>query len=321
MKMNLQTIGFLVLGATVAASDVNAQLLPTKTRFIVPFAAGGTVDLSSRVLADKLRSQLNIPVIVDNRPSANGTIAAGFVKTSAPNGETLLYSASSMFTVAPHIEKSLPYDPFADFDPVSATCYVDIALVVGSAVPGNTLKEFINNARTARPALTMASSGVGSILHGYVEVLKDSTKLDLLHVPYKGSNPALTDLLGGQVSGMFNPYSLALPHIRAGKMKALAVVGSKRIAQAPDVPTFDELGYPGFPVSWHGVVAPKGMAPDMIKAWANAVARALEQDDSKEKLLAIGITTWVVPGDAFIRTMRSESERWKKLLADKASSS
>lgn len=317
MKMQLGVMHLLLIGSAFIAANAIAQAMPSKIRFIVPFSAAGPTDLSARVLAEKLRAQLGIPVIVENRPSANGTIAAGLVKQAPADGETLMYASSSMLTITPHIEKNLPYDPFADFEPVTATCYVDAVFVTGSNVDGNSLKEFFQSARSAKPSLSIASSGNGSLLHGYLELLKDAGKIDLLHVPYKGAGPAFADVLGGQVNGIFVTFSLALPHIRSGKLKAFGVVGPKRIALAPEIPTFEEQGYPGFPVSWNGVLAPKGTSPEMIKLLASAVARALDQEDARSRLLSSGIVTWVVPGDEFIRTMRMESDRWKKLLGDK----
>lgn len=321
MDIDLRVPRLFLLGAALVAGSAIAQGMPSKIRFVVPFAATGPTDLSARVLAEKLRAQLGIPVIVENRPSANGTIAAGMVKQAAPDGETLLYTSSGMLTITPHIEKSLPYDAFTDFEPVTVTCYVDVLFVTGSNVPGGSVKDFISSARSSKPSLSIASSGNGSLLHGYFELLKDAGKVELLHVPYKGAGPAFADVLSGQVNGIFVTFSLALPHVRSGKLKAFGVVGTKRSALAPEIPTFEEQGYPGFPVGWNGILAPKGTSLKVITALAVAMAAALETEEVRTKLIASGMTTWIVPGDEFARTMRSESDRWKKLLGDKGSSS
>ncbi len=321
MKTEPKVMRLLLLVAALVAGNAMAQAMPSKIRFVVAFAAGGPTDLSARVVAEKLRTQLGIPVIVDNRPSGGGTIAAGMVKQSPPDGETLLSASSSMLTITPHIEKSLPYDPFADFEPVTGTVYVDVMFVTRADLLGNNLAEFIKFARSSKPSLSIASSGNGGLLHGYLELLKEAGKVELLHVPYKGAGPGFAGVLSGEVDGIFVTPSLALPHIRSGKLKAFGVVGPKRISLAPEVPTFDEQGYPGFPISWNGILAPKGTSPEIKKAIAGAVARALDQDDARSRLVAAGLVPWVIPGDEFFRTMRTESDLWKRLLEKKGSSS
>lgn len=308
-----------LFAATLVAGNVFAQAMPSKMRLILAFAPGGPTDLSARIIGEKLRIQLGIPVIVDNRPSGNGAIAAGLVKQAPPDGETLLYASSSMLTITPHIEKSLPYDPFADFEPVTGTVYVDAIFVTRPDVPANSLAEFFKFARSRKPSLSIASSGVGSLSHGYIELLKEAGKVELLHVPYKGAAPALADVLSGQVDGFFVGASLPVQYIRSGKLKAYGVAGPKRIPVAPEIPTFDEQGYPGFHASWNGILAPKGTPPALIKALAGAVAQALNQEDVKSKLLAAGITPWVVFGDEFTQFMRAESDTWKRLLGNKGS--
>lgn len=316
-RIAMKATHLLLMLAGLAAFTASAQSLPPRMRLIVPVAAAGPTDMSARVLAEKMSAQLGIPVIVENRPGTGGAIAATVVKQAAPNGETLLHANSAMMTLVPHLNKSLSYAPFEDFDLVSGTTYVDAVFVVNGQLPINNLKEFFAYAASAKPSLSIGSSGTGSLLHGYLELLKDAGSIPLLHVPYKGAAPAFADVLGGQVAGVFVTFGIAMSHMRTGKVKALAVVGSKRSQLAPEVPTFEELGYPGFPVSWSGILAPKRTSPEVIKLLIASVTRALEQADVQEKFKAAGMSTWPVSGAEFDRAMRTESDRWKKVVIEK----
>ena len=303
-------------GATLFSAAAWAQL-PRRMHIIVPFPSG-PIDISARVLAESMRAQTGIPVIVENRPGANGTIAAIAVKQAAPDGEILLFTSSGMLTISPHLYSNLPYDAAVDFVPVTTVGYSQAALVVGASVPARDLKEFVELARTTRAPYAFGSAGTGNITHGYIELFKDAAKIDLLHVPYKGITLAFTDVLNGQITGAFINLSIALPHLRSGKVKVLGLVGTARSALAPEILTLGEQGYTGIDfLSWTGIMAPRGTRPEIVNAIANAVSSALAPEAVKAQLLASGLTSWVVSAEAFSRTIKSESERWKKLIAEK----
>jgi tripartite-type tricarboxylate transporter receptor subunit TctC len=268
--------------------------------------------------SSQMRAELGIPVLVENRPGANGAVAAVVVKNALPDGKILLFISSSMATISPHLDKNLPYDRLRDFAPVASVAYIDGVMVVGAKVSANNLKEFVQLARASRPPLVFGSPGTGNQSHINLEQFKDAAKIDLLHVPYKGAAIVLTEVLGGQITGTFIGVSTALPHIRSGKLKAFAVSGKKRSAIAPDIPTFEEQGYSGLDKqAWTGILAARNTRPEMVKALANAVSHAVEQDDTRAKLLSGGMTPWVVMGDEFGRSIRSESERYKNIIVQK----
>lgn len=308
---------FVFAGVALPPVAAWAQL-PRRINIIVPFPPGGPVDLSARVLAESMRAQSGIPVIIENRPGAYANIAAVAVKQAAPDGERLLFATSSLLTISPHLYSNLPYDAAVDFTPVSMVTYSQAVLVIAASVPAQNLKEFIELARTTRPPFAFGSVGMGGIIHGYIELFKDAAKIDLLHVPYKGGADQFTAVLSGQITGTFVNLSIALPSIRSGKVKALGLVGSKRSVLAPEIPTLEEQGYPGIDfMVWTGIMAPRGTSPEIVKAVANAVSSALAPEAVKAKLLAAGVTPWVLSTEEFSRTIKSESDRWKKLIAEK----
>jgi len=307
----------IALAALAFASGAWAQNLPATIRLIVPFPPGGPVDYIARVLADGLRTQLNSVVIAENKPGANGAVAIAALKQSPPDGSSLLFVSSGMITFSPHYDRNLPYDPNRDLVPVVNIAYSDIALIVASNVPANNVREFIALARSSPKPLAMASAGKGNITHAYLELLKETAKTDFLHVPYKGAAPALADIMGGQVTGMFIGLSTALPAAKAGKVKILGVVG-RRSALAPEIPTITEQGYPGVEIfPWFAVMAAPGIAPETKAAIAAAATRAVETEAVKARLLAGGHTPWVLSGDDFVRMIRTESETWRRLIAEK----
>ena len=308
----------LLIAPTFAAGVAMAQASPPNIQLVVPFSPGGPVDFTARVLADRLRTVLGIPVVVENRPGANGAVAAVGVKNAAADGKTLLFASSGMVTIGPHMDKNLPYDPLRDFAHVASVAYIDGGMVVGAKVPANNLKEFVQLARASQPPLVFGSPGKGNHSHLNLEQLKDAAKIDLLHVPYKGAAIVLTQVLGEQIAGTFIGVSTALPHIRAGKLKALGVTGRKRTAIAPEIPTFEEQGYSGLDIqAWTGILAPRNTRQETAKALASAVLHAVEQKDTNAKLLSAGMTPWVVMGDEFERSIRSESEHFKKIITEK----
>src|SRR4051812_9516400 len=215
-----------VLALTLAlpmAASAQSSLPRSGIRLLVPFAASGPIDFSARVLADGMRANLGIPVIVDNRVGANGAIAAVAVKNGPTDGSQLLVATSGMLTISPHIEKDLPYDAANDFTALAPMTYVDVTLAVGSQLGVKNLKEFVELARKSNPPLALGSFGIGNVSHGWIELFKDAAKINLLHVPYKGAAPAFQDVLAGRIAGTFPAFSLAMPQIKAGKVIPLGV--------------------------------------------------------------------------------------------------
>jgi len=304
-------------GAALQPSGAWAEL-PRTIRVVVPFPPGGPIDFSARVLAESMRGQTGISVIVENRPSGGGNIAAIAVKQAAPDGGNLLFATSGMLTVSPHLYPNLPYNAVVDFVPVTTVSYIAVALVIGGNVPARNLTEFVELARTTRPPLAFSSTGTGSAIHGYLELFKDAAGIDLLHVPYKGAADSFAGVLSGQITGTFVVLATALPQMRSGQVKVLGLVGTKRSDLAPDLPTLEEQGYTGLDMlSWTGVMVRRGTRPEIVSELANAATSALAPDAVKAKLLAGGVTHWVLPAEEFSRTITRESERWKKLIAEK----
>ncbi|OGU11834.1 MAG: hypothetical protein A2X63_09710, partial [Ignavibacteria bacterium GWA2_35_8] len=189
--------------------------------------------------------QLKNTVVPENRPGANGAVAVNVLKQSPPDGGTLLIVSSGMITFSPHFLKNLPYDPARDLAPIVSVAFADIGLVLAKKVPASNLRQFIELAKSSAKPLAMASAGTGNLTHAFIELLKDSAKVNFLHVPYKGASPALADLMGGQVDGMFIALATALPAAKAGKVKVVAVGGTRRSVLAPEIPTITEQGFPG----------------------------------------------------------------------------
>lgn len=307
----------VLTGVTLLPFGASAQL-PPKLRLIVPFPPSGTIDFAARVLAESMRAQSGIPVIVENRPGGNGAVAALAVKQAAPDGETLFFTSSGTLTINPHLYSNLPYDVEGDFVPVTTVSYSQAALVVGASVPARNLKEFVEFARNARPLLAIGSGGTGNITHLYIELFKDAAKIDLLHVPYKGTVPAFTEVLSGQITGTFTTFNVALPQIRAGKVKALGITGTKRTPLVPDVPTFEEEGYTGIDfISWTGIIVRRGTRPEIVNAIANLVSSALAPEAAKAKMFSGDATVFLLPAKEFARVIKSDSDRWKKLISAK----
>lgn len=308
----------LFFAAMLTTDGAMAQALPPNIRIVVPFSPGGPVDFTARVLAEGMRVGLGIPIVVENRPGANGTVAAVAVKNEPPDGRTLLFVSSGMVTINPYMDKNLPYNPLRDFVRVASVAYIDGGMVIGAKVPANNLKEFVQLARASQPPLVFGSPGRGNHSHLNLEQFKEAAKINLLHVPYKGAAMVLTEVLGGQIAGTFIGVSTALPHIRSGRLRALGVTGKKRSAIAPEIPTFGEQGYSGLEIqAWTGVLAPRNMHPEMVKSIAGAMLRAVEQKDTNAKLLSAGMTPWVVMGDEFEQSIQSESEHFKKIITEK----
>ena len=293
----------------------NAQDYPTKPiKFVVGFAPGGATDVVGRLMARKIGDALGQPIIIENKAGGSSNIGAEAVFRAAPDGYTFYVSAiTSAINVS--LFPKLPFDFARDFEPVALFANVPNILVVHPSVPAKTVKELIDLARAQPGKLSYASSGSGTSIHLCGELFKMLAKVDMLHVPYKGSAPAMTDMIGGQVQVMFDNMPSALPHVKAGKLRALAVTSAQRSPSAPDVITMGEAGVPGFDVqSWFGLVAPKGTPKDIIARVNAEAVKALATADIKERFLDLGAVPAPMSPEAFGDFIRAEIIRWSEVV-------
>ncbi|HEV7443394.1 MAG TPA: tripartite tricarboxylate transporter substrate binding protein [Steroidobacteraceae bacterium] len=302
----------LCLISTVAA----AQSYPSKpVRLIVPFAPGGANDLVSRLIAQRLNAALGQSVVVENRGGAGGTIGLDACAKSAPDGHTLVMSPASSLTIAPSLYAKLPYDPIKDFAPIIRVASGPNMLVIHPSVPAHTLRELIAIAKSRPGRLTYASSGPTSMSGLSAALFKSMAAVDMIGVPYKGTGPAMTELLGGQVDLMIADLAIALPHVRDKRLRAIALTGSKRTALAPEVPTISESGIRGYSiVNWRGLLAPAGTARDIIVRLNGEVIKILGAPDLRDTLAREGYEPIGDTPEQFGALIRDEVARYSKLV-------
>jgi tripartite-type tricarboxylate transporter receptor subunit TctC len=282
---------------------------------VVPFPAGGSTDTIARTLSTKLNAALGQPFVVDNKPGATGAIGAAQVKRSPADGYTLLVASIGVYAVNPFLQKNLPYDPAKDFDLLTVAVRAPNVLVVHPGVPAKNVAEFVEHLKKNADKVAFASSGSGSSDHLTAELFFQRIGTKALHVPYKGGAPAISDLLGGQVQASFQNVNAVLAHIKAGKLKALALTGDKRSAVLPDVPTMAEAGFSGVEVySWQGVAAPKGLPKDVKDKLVKAIAAALNDADVKPKLVEQGFEVVANTPEQFAQFLNQELARWKSVI-------
>ncbi|QNK65077.1 Bug family tripartite tricarboxylate transporter substrate binding protein [Variovorax sp. PAMC26660] len=312
-----RTLGALCL-AVVATTAVAQGPLPTKPlRIVVGYPAGQTVDIIARNYAAALTRELGQPVYVDNRAGANGSLGAQEVKKSAPDGSTLLLGTLGQMAINPTLYKKLPYDTLKDFAPVSMVSMGPLLLVANPSFPANDVKELIAYAKARPGKVDFGSGGNGITAHLAMEMFQAQAGIQLNHIPYKGSPAALNDLMGGQVSLMFDAVPAALPHVKSGKLKALAISGLKRNPQLPSLPTMDEQGLKGFDVnSWVGFLAPAGTPPATVEALNAAIHRAAASPELQEATRAIGSEVMVDSPTHFAAFLQTEVKKWGKAVTD-----
>ncbi|RDK06666.1 Bug family tripartite tricarboxylate transporter substrate binding protein [Cupriavidus lacunae] len=308
---------FLIAAVTAACVPTGASAAyPDKPiRLIVPFAAGGTVNLIGRVLAQHLSEKLGQPVIVENKPGAGGTLGADVVAKSPADGYTLLLASSSHQSIHPFIYKKLPHDANKDFTQVALFAAVPNVLVVSNKVPAKTVKAFVAYSRSGGKKLFMGSAGNGSVNQMIGELFQHKTGTEFEHVPFKGAGPATVDLLSGQIDLMFVNLPNVLPHIQSGKMRALAVASAHRAASLPDVPTMAEAGVPDFVVdSWSGVLAPAGTPKAVIDRLSLEINKIAKEKSTAESLAAQGAIP--LPGTSadYANLVRFETQRWGEVI-------
>ncbi len=302
---------------TLAAAAANAQDYPARpVRLVVPYAPGGPVDIVARITAQKLSEALGQQVIVDNRAGAGGNIAVESVARAAPDGYTLLMGANGTNAINPSLYKKLSVDPEKDLAPVSMVATSAMILVVHPSLPVAGVKQLVALARAKPGAITYASSGSGSTAHLSSELFKSMAKIDLLHVPYKGAGPALTDLVAGQVQTMITAVSSTLPYVKAGRLKALAVSSEKRLALLPELPTIAEQ-LPGYEVTtWYGVFAPTGTQRPVIDKLNQTLVRVLVTPDAQARLAAVGADAHTNAPEQFAQAVRKERAKWAKIIRE-----
>jgi tripartite-type tricarboxylate transporter receptor subunit TctC len=292
--------------ATAATTSYPAKPI----RLVVPFPAGASSDIVGRMLGEKLAEQMGQQVVPDNRPGAGGNLGIGFAAQSAPDGYTIVIATASI-AVSPSLYAKLGYDPIKDLAPVARLTTIPNVLLVHPSVPAKTLRQFVNLARAHPGKLNFGSGGAGTTNHLANELLKHLEKIDLVHVPYKGVTQAMVAMMGGEVDEVVMPVSTALSHIRAGKVRALAVLTDERIATLPEVPTGIEAGVKGFTMPlWYGMFAPAATPRELVARLNRELVKALEGRDLRERLLALGVDPWPGSAEQLGELLKIEIERY-----------
>jgi len=302
----------------LVALSAQAQNWPAKPiRLVSPYAAGGTNDVTARIVSQQLQARLGQSVLVENKPGANTRIATEFIAKAAPDGYTL-YWVAAPFTVNPALYGTLPYDTVKDFMPVAQTVTLPILFSVPATSPSRTVKEFLELAKKDPREATVCSPGNGSGPHLAMELLAWAGNAPLVHVPYKGDAPAVTDLLGGRLGGCMNALGTPLPHVKSGKLRALAVVAKERVSQLPEVPTFGEVGFPQVDAyAWFGLLAPAGTPREVIDRLNLEVNAVLKLPEVLEKFAGQGAVAMGGSAADFERFIRADLEKWARVVKDR----
>jgi len=315
MKKLLAAIALLAL----VSGQAHAQPYPNKPiRWLIPFSAGGPTDVLARAIAPKLSESLGVPVIVENKVGAGGSLAMDAVAKSAPDGYTIGMGHSGTQSINPHLYSKLPYDSLKDFAPVTpVVSYVNV-LVVNPNVPAKTVAELVAYAKVNPQKVSFASGGTGATNHLSGELLKAVTGAPMLHVPYKGSAPALVDVMSGNATCMFDILVTSLPQIRAGKVRALAVTSAKRSGYAPDIPTMRESGIEGYEEAgsdlWFGVLGPAGTPKPIVDRLNAELVKALRDPQIAPRLESLGVAIIADSPEQFTSYIASESQKWRKVV-------
>jgi tripartite-type tricarboxylate transporter receptor subunit TctC len=311
----------LVAGAaflTFSNTPAIGQSWPAKPiRMIVGYAAGGGTDAAARGIAPRLSEVLGQPVVVENRPGANGVVGAELVASAAPDGHTLYMGAAGTMVIAPHLTAKLPFDTFKSFVPVSLAANSPFIVSLAPGVPANSIAELIELARKQPGRIIVGSSGNGGAPHLATELFKAMARVDLVHVPYKGLAPAITDLMGGQIQVVFADVGLVRSQVASGKLKGLAITSLQRASDLPNLPTVAESGLPGFEAgTWYGVFAPAGTPSEVVDRLASELSRVLSSEAVRLDFTQKGMLAAPTSPQEFSRMVRSEFEKWGKLIRD-----
>jgi len=293
-----------------------AQTWPAKPiKWIVPFAPGGTTDILARTIGEKLTVALGQPVIVENKPGAGGGVGAEFTAKAPPDGYTIMGGTISTHAINASLYKSLPYDPVKDFVPITLIVRLPNLHVINPDIPAKNVAELITLLKANPGKYSFASSGNGTSQHLSGELFKSMAGVDMQHIPYKGSPPALQDVVGGQVAMTFDNITTAWPLAKGGKLRALAVTTAKRSAVAPDVPTLSESGLAGYEIgSWQGVFAPAGTPPAIVKRLNAEIVKIINMPDVKEKLIGLGAEPVGNTSEEFAALVKTEVVKWAEVV-------
>ena len=304
--------------ALAMAPHASAQQYPAKPiKIVVTFAAGGGADFVARVIAAKLQEPLGQSVVVENRAGAGGAIGAEFVAKSPPDGYTLLLGAAGTLTILPNLQEKVPFDSVKDFVPIALAGSSPFVLAVSPTVPANTVAELTALAKANPGKMNFGSSGNGGAPHLAGELYKSMTGIDIVHVPYKGLAPAITDLLGGQLQILFAGVGLIAPHLKAGKLKALAVTGKERSSVLPELPTMIEAGVPGYQAgTWYGILAPVGTPSAIVTRLNGELLKVIATPEIKTQFAVQGIEPAGGRPDQFGVLIRDDAARWGKLIKE-----
>jgi tripartite-type tricarboxylate transporter receptor subunit TctC len=305
-------VAMLVFAGTPAV----AQNFPTKpVTLVLGFAPGGPSDVMARIFSRKMEEVLKQPVVIDNRPGAGGSVSGSFVARAAPDGYTILLGTGSLLAINVSLYKNLGYDPLKDFAPISMLGSQTNVLYVHPSVQAKTLADLVALTKAQPGKYNFASGGIGTPAHLAGELLKIQAKADITHVPFKGTGPALQNIIAGHVQMAFNPPPPLMPHIKSGAIRAVAVSTLKRSSALPDVPTIDESGYPGFEATtWHGIVAPAGTPRPVIDILHKAFTTALNDPDVKRQLTNLGVDVETSTPEAFGAYIKSEIPKWAEII-------
>jgi len=307
----LSTFAFLLVGAAAQAADYPTRPL----RIVVTYVPGGNTDVAARLVAPHLTENLGQLVVIDNRGGAGGVVGTEIVARAVPDGYTLLFGTSAGLSINPQLQPKLPYNVERDFAPISLVLINPQLLVSSPALPAGTLGEFLKLARAQPGKFNYASVGVGSPGHLATELLKIMAKIDIVHVPYKGSAPAVLDLIGGSVSVLFSSVPVMLQHVKAGRLSALAVGSAARTSAAPDIPTVAEAGVPGFEYEvWYGLLAPAGTPRAIITRLNEAVVQSLRNPKLEQQLRAQGSDSRPSSAEEMTKFMKAEHARWSRVV-------
>lgn len=312
MRFSLFAVVLLLCGGALA----QPAAYPTKpVRFIVPYPPGGSADILARSIGAKLAEGLAQPVVVDNRPGAGTAIGTEATAKSPPDGYTVMIGTVSSHAINPSLNPNLKYDPVKDFAPVSLVASIPFVLLAHPSLPAGSVQELVALARAKPGALNFSSAGNGTSNHLAGELLKSMTNVEMVHVPYKGSAPALTDLLAGQVNLMFDLVLTAQPHVRSGAARALGVTGRSRSPALPSVPTIDESGVPGYEVSaWFGIFAPAGTPAAVVKRLNAEIVKIMQLPEMKERLASQGAEAMSSTPEQFAAYVTEELAKWSRVV-------
>jgi tripartite-type tricarboxylate transporter receptor subunit TctC len=318
--MHTHRVFFAAIAGVLACSAIPAPAAESAypmrpIRMLVAFAPGGGSDTAARILAQRLSTNLGQQVVIDNRPGASGNLGHDIGARASPDGYTLMWTSIGPIAVNPSLFRKLPYDPIRDFETITLTADSLNALVVHPSVPANSVKELIALARSQPGKLSYGSSGIGGAGHLAGELFNLMAGVDLVHIPYKGGGPAMVDLLGGQIQAIFATLVTALPHIKSGKIRALAVTPARRAPMLPDVPTIAEAGLPGYEAAnWYGLLAPAKTPKPIIARLNREVVQVLETQAVKDAYFGVGMIVQTSTPEAFSAYLKKEIAKWNEVI-------